>query len=149
MAALVTGHFSSIDSLSQASREELEQIEGVGPRIAESIVMWFDRPANRALIEKFRRAGVTLKAAPQPVAEIVPATLAGRTFVITGKLPTWSRTEAKTFIEQHGGKVTGTISKKTDYLVLGEDAGSKLGKAQALGIAIIDEASLKALAEDN
>jgi DNA ligase (NAD+) len=138
--------FLSIDRLSRASREELEGAEGIGPRIAESIVKWFNRPANQALIEKFRQAGVTLEAARLAQAQDGSAPLTGLTFVITGTLPTWSRDEAAAFIEQHGGKVTGSVSKKTDYLVVGENAGSKLDKAQSLGVAILDEAGLKQLA---
>lgn len=146
VAGLIVAAFPSIDALEQASREELEAVEGVGPRIAESIVAWFSRPANQALIEKFRRAGVTLSAEGAPI-EPSGSQLAGLTFVITGTLPTWSREEAKAFIEAHGGKVVDSVSKKTDYLVLGEKAGSKLTKAQALGVPTLDEAGLKQLAE--
>jgi DNA ligase (NAD+) len=149
VAGLIAAHFSSIDRLAQASREELEEIEGIGPRIADSIVEWFGRPANRALIEKFRQAGVTLETTRSPAAASGPATLSGLTFVITGKLPTWSRDEAKSFIERHGGKVTGSVSKKTNYVVLGQDAGSKLNKAQALGVPTIDESDLKELADED
>jgi DNA ligase (NAD+) len=149
VAGLIAAHFSSIDRLAQASREELEEIEGIGPRIADSIIEWFSRPANRALIEKFRQAGVTLETTRSPAAASGPATLSGLTFVITGKLPTWSRDEAKSFIERHGGKVTGSVSKKTNYVVLGQDAGSKLNKAQALGVPTIDESALKELADED
>jgi DNA ligase (NAD+) len=149
VAGLIAAHFSSIDRLAQASRDELEEIEGIGPRIADSIVEWFGRPANRALIEKFRQAGVTLETTRSPAAASGPATLSGLTFVITGKLPTWSRDEAKSFIERHGGKVTGSVSKKTNYVVLGQDAGSKLNKAQALGVPTIDESDLKELADED
>ncbi len=145
VAGLVVDEFPSIDQLAMASQEQLEEIEGVGPRIAESIVAWFSRPANQALIEKFRTAGVTLKAAGRPAGEDKPQALTGLTFVITGTLPTWSRNEAKEFIEQYGGKVTGSVSKKTNYLVLGENAGSKLTKAQSLGVPTLDEESLKKL----
>ncbi|MBN1992902.1 MAG: NAD-dependent DNA ligase LigA [Anaerolineae bacterium] len=144
VAGLLIDTFPSIDYLQQASQAELEAIEGVGPRIAESIEAWFKRPANHALIEKLRRAGVTLAARPAEQ----PQPLAGLTFVITGALPTWSRDEAKAFIERHGGKVTGSVSQKTDYLVVGEKAGSKLTKAQSLGVATLDEAGLKKLAID-
>ena len=147
VARLITDNFNSIDLVSRASQEELEAIEGVGPRIAESIVAWFSRPANQALIEKFRRAGVTLEVTRQPAQEGIPQSFVGLTFVITGTLPTWSRDEAKAFIEQHGGKVIGSVSKKTNYLLLGENAGSKLTKAQALGVPTLDEASLKELAQ--
>jgi DNA ligase (NAD+) len=146
VAGLIAEAFPSIDALEQATQEALESVEGVGPRIAESIVEWFSRPANRQLIEKFRRAGVTLAAEARPEREGRSQSLAGLTFVITGTLPTWSRPEATEFIEQHSGKVTGSVSKKTDYLVAGENAGSKLTKAQSLGVPILDEAGLRTLA---
>lgn len=146
VAGLITEAFPSIAHLSQASQQALESIEGVGPRIAESIVAWFNRPANQALIEKFRRAGVTLQKTEKATSAESPQSLAGLTFVITGTLPTWSRNEAQTFIEQQGGKVTGSVSKKTDYLVLGENPGSKFDKARALGIPTLDEESLRKLA---
>ena len=145
VTGLIASAFPSIDALQKASQEELEAIEGIGPRIAESIVAWFSRPANQALIEKFRKAGLNLTAAPA-ASSPVSQSLADLTFVITGTLPAWSREEAKAFIEQHGGKVTGSVSKKTDYLVAGEKAGSKLSKAQSLAIPILDEAALKELA---
>jgi DNA ligase (NAD+) len=145
-AGLLTHAFPSIDRLSQASQAEVETVEGIGPRIAESIVEWFQQPANQALIEKFRQAGVTLEATRPAREDGGSETLAGLTFVITGTLPTWSRDEAAAFIERHGGKVTGSVSKKTDYLLVGENAGSKLNKAQSLGVPILDEAGLKTLA---
>ncbi len=145
IANLVISAFPSIEAIQQASQEDLEAVEGVGPRIAESIVEWFKRPANLRLVEKFREAGLNLQA------EIVeaqgPQPLLDKTFVITGTLPTWSRDEAKAFIETHGGKVTGSVSKKTDYLVAGEKAGSKLAKAESLGVTVLDEAGLKQLAQ--
>lgn len=146
VAGLIAEAFPAIDALEQATQAALESVEGVGPRIAESIVEWFSRPANRQLIEKFRRAGVSLAAEARPEREGRSQSLAGLTFVITGTLPTWSRPEATEFIEQHSGKVTGSVSKKTDYLVAGENAGSKLTKAQSLGIPILDEAGLRTLA---
>lgn len=146
VAGLITGAFPSIDQLRQATQEDLETIEGVGPRIAQSIVEWFSRPANQKLIQKFGRAGVNMAAKRRPAAETAPQTLKGLTFVITGTLPTWSRDEAKAFIEQRGGKVIGSVSKKTGYLVLGENPGSKLVKAQELGIPTLSEADLKKLA---
>lgn len=144
-AGLLAHAFPSIDRLSQANQADVEAVEGIGPRIAESIVEWFQRPASQALIEKFRQAGVTLEAT-RPAKEAGDSdTLAGLTFVITGTLPTWSRDEAAAFIERHGGKVTGTVSKKTNYLLVGENAGSKLSKAQSLGVPILDEDGLKGL----
>ncbi len=144
VAGLVTAAFPTVEQLENASQEELETVEGVGPRIAESIVAWFGQPANRALIEKFRRAGLTLAAAvPASTGQAQPLT--GQTFVITGTLPTWSRDQAKAFIEQHGGKVTGSVSKKTSYLLLGENPGSKLTKAQSLGVPTLSEEALQKL----
>ncbi|GIK36642.1 MAG: DNA ligase [Chloroflexota bacterium] len=147
VAGLIVNAFPSIDLLEQASREDFESVEGVGPRIAESLAEWFSRPANQALIEKFRRAGVMLQVQRSDVERSDAQTLNGLTFVITGTLPIWSREEAKAFIEQHGGKVIDSVSKKTDYLVVGEKAGSKLTKAQTLGVATLDEAGLRQLVE--
>lgn len=149
VAGLLIDSFPSIDQLSQADQAQLEEVEGIGPRIAESVVEWFSRPANQALVDKFRRAGLRLKKSTTPSVSAAPQTLAGLTFVITGTLPTWSRDEAQSFIEQHGGKVTGSVSKKTDYLILGESPGSKLTKAESLGVSILDEEGLKRLAETN
>jgi DNA ligase (NAD+) len=146
VARLVADAFPSVDSLRQASLPDLVAVEGIGPRIAESIAAWFSRPANQALIEKFRRAGVTLSAERLKV-EGATQTLNGLTFVITGTLPTWSREQAKAFIEQHGGKVVDSVSKKTTYVVVGESAGSKLDKARALGIRTLAEEELKQLVE--
>jgi DNA ligase (NAD+) len=146
VAGLIVGAFPSMDKIRQASREELEAVEGVGPRIAESIGEWCKRPANLALIEKLRRAGVALEITSMPGGEPAAAqVLAGLTFVITGTLPSWTRDEATAFIQQHGGKVTGSVSQKTNYLLVGENAGSKLDKAQALGVTILDENGLKQL----
>lgn len=144
VATLIVNAFPSVDLLQEATQETLQAVDGVGPRIAESLAAWFSRAPNRALIEKFRRAGLTLRAAAPAVT--AAQTLAGQTFVITGALPTWSREEALAFIEQHGGKVTGSVSKKTGYIVAGNKPGSKLDKAQALGIPIVDEDGLKKLA---
>ncbi len=144
VAGLIVAAFPSIDNLQQATQAELEAIEGVGPRIAESVVEWFKRPANQQVIQKLRQAGVRLAGA-RPTPQDQPHLLAGKTFVITGTLPTWTRDEAQRFIEQNGGKVTGSVSKKTDYLVVGENAGSKLAKSQSLGVPTLDEAGLKKL----
>jgi DNA ligase (NAD+) len=146
VAGLIVGVYPSMDKIRQASREDLEAIDGVGPRIAESIVEWFKRPDNVALVEKLRRTGVNLEATASEDTPSVSQSLAGMTFVITGTLPSWTRDEAKAFIQQHGGKVTGSVSKKTNYLLVGENAGSKLSKAQSLGVTILDENGLKQLA---
>jgi DNA ligase (NAD+) len=143
MARTLVEAFPSMDALAGAGVEELQSVEGVGPHIAHGVVEWFDLARNRQVIDKLRRAGVRMEAeihrrAAQP--------LAGLTFVITGTLPTMSRDEASAFIEARGGKVTGSVSRKTDYLVAGDSPGSKLDKAQALGIRIIGEEELHALA---
>jgi len=145
VASLIVDALPSMDKIRQASQEELETIDGVGPRIAESIVEWFKRPDNVALVEKLRRAGVNLETTASDDAPSVSQSLVGMTFVITGTLPSWTRDEAKAFIQQHGGKVTGSVSKKTNYLLVGENAGSKLDKAQSLGVTILDEDGLKQL----
>ncbi|MCS7220053.1 MAG: NAD-dependent DNA ligase LigA [Anaerolineae bacterium] len=147
VAETLARHYRSIDALMQASVDELTQIEGIGPRIAQSVVDWFSRESNRRVIEKLKAAGVrTADEAPAtPMAE-GPLPLAGKTFVITGTLPTMSREAATEFIIRHGGKVTNSVSRKTDYLVVGSAPGSKLQRAQELGVPIIDEAGLLKLA---
>ncbi len=142
MAAQLVARYPSLDALATATQQELETIEGVGPNIAAAIVDWFSRPRNRLVLEKLKSAGVwpvEKTTDREPTAQ----PLAGLTFVITGTLPTMSRAQAKAFIQQHGGKVTSSVSKKTDYLLAGENPGSKLTKAQALGVPVIDEARLQ------
>jgi DNA ligase (NAD+) len=142
MATDLAAHFGNLDALACASAQDLQCIEGVGPNIAEAVVDWFTRLANRKVLEKLKASGVW------PEAEIKTAKsemLAGFTFVITGTLPNFTREAARALIEDHGGKVTDTVSKKTDYLVVGEAAGSKLEKAKQLGVSLLDEAALLAL----
>jgi DNA ligase (NAD+) len=135
--------FPSMRALAGASLEDLQGVEGIGPHIARNLVEWFERPPNREVIDKLRGAGVRVEAeAP----ERRPDILAGLTFVITGTLPAMTRDEAAALIEGRGGKVTGSVSARTDYLVLGENPGSKLDRARSLGIKIIDEAGLRELA---
>ncbi|UCC54828.1 MAG: NAD-dependent DNA ligase LigA [Anaerolineaceae bacterium] len=143
VAALLVHELGGIDQIAAAGEERLQQVEGIGPQTAISVADWFGREKNQVILQKLRSAGLNFSAQQQAdQAE----TLAGLTFVITGTLPTMSRTEAKGFIEEHGGRVTGSVSKKTDYLLAGEKAGSKLSKAQSLGVQILDEAALQALA---
>jgi DNA ligase (NAD+) len=143
VAALLVHELGGIDQIAAAGEERLQQVEGIGPQTAISVAGWFGREKNPVILQKLRSAGLNFSAQQQAdQAE----TLAGLTFVITGTLPTMSRTEAKGFIEEHGGRVTGSVSKKTDYLLAGEKAGSKLSKAQSLGVQILDEAALQALA---
>ena len=137
--------FADLDGLSRASREDLQMIEGVGPNIAQAIVDWFSRPANRQVLEKLRAAGVWPQANAAAQADGYPQSLRGMTFVVTGTLPTLSREGAKEFIQAYGGKVTDSVTRKTGYLVLGENPGSKLAKAQSLGVQVIDETGLRRL----
>ncbi|MCD4684636.1 MAG: NAD-dependent DNA ligase LigA, partial [Anaerolineae bacterium] len=141
VAELLVKHYPDVDALAAAPAEELEAIEGLGPHTAHAFVTWFSKSHNRQLIEKFRVAGVRLAA--EPVAdEDTFDTLAGMTFVLTGTLPTLKRNQAKALIAQHGGKVTSSVSRKTSYVVVGEDPGSKFSKAQDLDVAILDENGL-------
>ena len=134
-------HFGSLDSLSKVSSDDLMQIEGVGPNIAEAIVDWFQRPANQKVLAKLKKAGVWPKAVEKAKKE--QGALTGMTFVVTGTLPNFSREQAKEFIEEYGGKVTDSVSRKTGFLVLGEEPGSKFEKARSLGVKIISEDELR------
>ncbi len=147
VAEVLARHFHSMDALAAATEEELQTIEGIGPHTAGAVVEWFAGPRNRALLDKLRRAGVRLAeeaAPPQRASD----RLAGLTFVLTGTLPTLKRNEAAALIEQHGGKVVGSVSKKTSFVVVGEEPGSKLTKAQELGVPLLDEAGLLAMIGD-
>jgi DNA ligase (NAD+) len=140
-AELLAQEFGSIEAVMAASAEELERVEEVGPRISEAILDFFSRPSNQALVEKLKEAGVDMTAERKQRS----TQLAGLTFVLTGTLPTLTRDDAKQKIESAGGKVSGSVSKKTSYVVAGEEAGSKLDKAQELKIPVLDEAGLLAL----
>ena len=141
-AQFLAEHFGSMEALEQASVEELQNVDEVGPRIAESIVEFFSIPANRKLVERLGEAGLAFKGKKKERG----TKLAGKTFVLTGTLQKYTRDEAKKMIEDAGGKVTGSVSKKTDYVVAGADAGSKLDKAKELGVAVIDETEMENLA---
>ena len=148
VAELLTQHFSSLDELAAADVDQLQTIEGIGPVTAQSIVEWFGHKSNQKLVTRLKKVGVHIreakKAAPQG-----QGALAGKTFVVTGTLPTMSREEAAAFIKSHGGKVTDSVSKKTSYLVVGANPGGmKYNKAQELGIEMIDEAALRELANE-
>jgi DNA ligase (NAD+) len=138
-------HFHNLSMLSQASVQELQAIEGIGPNIAQGIVDWFSSPTNQMVLEKLKRAGVW-PTAESRLESTLPQTFTGLTFVITGTLPTMTREEAKAFIETRGGKVTDSVSKKTSYLLLGSEPGSKYEKARSLGIQIVDETELLRIA---
>jgi DNA ligase (NAD+) len=138
-AQLLAGHFGSLDRLAGASREELVEAEEVGPRVAEAIREFFHEERNREVITKLRNAGLPFEQAKVHKRE---GHLAGKQFVLTGTLAHYSRDEAKALIEEAGGRVVGSVSKKTDYVVVGADPGSKLEKARSLGVKTIDEDEL-------
>jgi len=140
-AQFLAEHFGSMEALEQAGVEELQNVNEVGPRIAESIVEFFSIAANRKLVERLRQAGLTLSGQKKQRG----IKLAGKTFVLTGTLAHFTRDEAKKMIEDAGGKVTGSVSKKTDYVVAGADAGSKLDKAKDLGVKVVDEKEMQQL----
>ncbi|HWD36036.1 MAG TPA: NAD-dependent DNA ligase LigA, partial [Casimicrobiaceae bacterium] len=139
----LAAHFGALDPLLDADLDALVQVRDVGPVLAESIRDFFAEPHNRTVIAALRAAGVHWKeGAPRRPAE---GPLTGRTFVLTGTLPTLSRDHAKALLEAAGATVAGSVSKKTDYVVAGTEAGSKLAKAEALGVKVIDEAAMRAL----
>jgi DNA ligase (NAD+) len=146
IASLLARKYRDLDELMKASADDIDAIEGIGPSIAEAIVDWFSQSANREFLKKLKKAGFWPKSEP-PKARTGPQPFAGKVFVVTGTLPTFSRKDAKEFIEDLGGKVTDSVSAKTSYLVVGEDAGSKLDKARELGVKILDENALRALAK--
>jgi len=141
VAQLLARRFGTMDALMAASRETINDVPGIGPAIAEAVAAFFHEPRNRPLIEALRQAGVNFTE-PQSSAGTGDGALAGKAFVLTGTLPTLSRSEATQLIESAGGRVTGSVTKKTDAVVAGDDAGGKLEKARTLGIPIIDEAEL-------
>ena len=142
-AAILAGDFGSIDALAKATEDELVRSEGIGVEIARSVVLFFAQEPNRVMIARLKKAGVDTRA---PLRPREPAgALAGKTFVLTGTLPTLTRDEASELIVAAGGKISGSVSKKTDYVVAGDEAGSKLAKAEQLEIPILEEAGLRAL----
>jgi DNA ligase (NAD+) len=142
-AELLAEHFGSMDELMAASAEQLQEVNDVGPSVSASIREFFDEPTNRELVKRLEKYGLTFKG----VKKVRGTALAGKTFVLTGTLPTYSRDAAKKMIEDAGGKVSGSVSKKTDYVVAGEDAGSKLDKARDLGVKVVDEAEMVELSK--
>jgi DNA ligase (NAD+) len=140
-AQLLAAHFGTMDALRAATADELEQVNEVGPKVAQAIVEFFAEQKNCELIDRLKELGIVMTAEKK----ITTSTLAGLTFVLTGTLPTLTREAAKELIESAGGRVSGTVSKKTDYLVAGEDSGSKLDKARSLGVAVLDEPALRNL----
>lgn len=144
VARLLLAALGSIDTLAQATQEQLQNIDGIGPQTAASVVAWFADERHKNLLNKLRVAGLTFQVEKR---EVGPRPFEGLTFVVTGTLQSFNRDEVKAFIEERGGRATGSVSGKTDYLVAGESAGSKLQKAQELGIQIIDEARLREMAK--
>ncbi len=142
VAEALADHFASVEALMAAAPAEIEAIPGIGPKLAASVHEWFSHEPNRAVVRKLAEAGVRL--AEQPAAaEAGPQPLAGQTWVITGALPTLSREAAAALIKAHGGKVAGSVSSKTSYLLAGDKAGSKLDNAQKLGVPVVSEADLR------
>lgn len=142
-AKLLADNFPTVEQLSQASVATLSGVYGIGAEIAESVQEWFSVAANQALIQRLQMAGLTLaRAESETRSQTALTPLTGKTVVLTGTLPTLKRNEAKELVEKAGGKVTGSVSAKTDYVVVGEEAGSKLEKAQKLGIALLSESEL-------
>ncbi len=145
-ARLLAEHFGSLEAIMTASPEELQLVEGIGPVVAESIAAWSARPEHRAMAAKLKAAGVSLEAERSP--QTGPGPLAGLTIVVTGRLETMSRGEAEGRIRALGGKVGSSVSKQTDFLVVGAEAGSKLARAEKLGTRMLGEAAFRALLEE-
>ena len=141
-AQALANSFGSIEAIAKATAEELANVDGVGSTIADSIVEWFSEDWHRDIVTKWSDAGITMV---QQQTDSVPQTLAGLTFVLTGTLPTFTRDEVSEAIVLHGGKVSTSVSKKTSYLLAGSDPGSKLAKAQEVGVPVIDEVQFKKL----
>ena len=138
-------HFGSLDRIMDSTPDQLLQVKDVGPIVAAAIRTFFDQPHNREVVEQLRAAGISWPEGEGAIDSAAPQPLAGITFVLTGTLPTLSRDDAKALIEAAGGKVAGSVSKKTHHVVAGAEAGSKLDKARELGLSILDEAGLLVL----
>ena len=143
-AKLLVAHFRSLEAMAAASGADFETVEGIGPKMAQSLVEYFQNALNQARLARLREFGLTMEARAQE-APADGGSLRGKTFVLTGTLPAMTRDEARALIEAAGGKVTSSVSSKTDFVVVGDEAGSKLAKAQSLGVPLLDEASLRAL----
>jgi DNA ligase (NAD+) len=142
-AQILADTFGSLDAIAEADEEKLQEAEEVGPKVSESIRQFFHERRNRELVERLRQAGLTFEHQIKKKKAVGP--LAGKVFVLTGSLPNLARDDAKARIEAAGGKVTGSVSKKTDYVVAGADPGSKLDKANSLGVQVIGEPELLGL----
>jgi len=147
-AGIFAHHFGSLASLAKATTEELDDIPEIGLTVAESVRDWFDDEGNRKLCDRLRAAGVRTELAKQNSVQL-DERFAGKQFVLTGKMEGYTRDEARGLIEARGGRVNSSVSKKTDFVIAGEDAGSKLDKATALGINVIDEVGFKRMLEED
>jgi DNA ligase (NAD+) len=136
-------HFGSVDLLAEAAQEQIEDVEGIGPERAEAIAEWFADEANRALVEELKQLGLRLEAGPEE--RPVEGPLSGSTYVVTGTLEGFSRDEARKALEAKGAKVGDSVSKKTTGVIVGESPGSKLAKAEQLGVPVLDEAAFERL----
>jgi len=141
-ARLLAEHFQTLDRLKGAGEEELTNLNEIGPKIAESVVCFFNNPETERVIDKLKQAGVKMS---EPVKKSAQSQLAGKVFVFSGSLEEYTREEAAALVEARGGEIGSGVSKKTDYLVVGAEPGSKLIKANELGIAVIDEARFNEL----
>jgi DNA ligase (NAD+) len=146
VAERLASSVGSIDELMAMTREQLEGMESIGPVVAESVQNFFAQEQNHQLVDKLRRFGVKLTGEPKAIG---PRPLEGKTFVLTGSLSGYSRDQAKKLLESLGAKVTSSVSKKTDFVVVGEDPGSKADKARQLGVARLDEAALTSLLKEH
>ena len=147
-AKALARRFGSLDRLASATLDDLQKVEDVGPSVAASVVAWFAEPRHQALVGKLRAAGVQAALVEEQSAAVAEGPLTGKSVVITGTLPGLSRDEAKALVEQLGGKPVSSVSKKTDLVIAGAEAGSKLGKAQELGIVVWGAEELLALRAD-
>jgi DNA ligase (NAD+) len=144
-AKVLANHFRSIDKLAAASVEELVAIHEIGPIVAVSVHEWFRNPLHLDLVERLRAAGVQMEAEGSPVQH--DERFSGKTFVLTGTLENYTRDQASKLIEERGGRVSSSVSKKTDYVLAGSEAGSKLAKAESLGVTVLDERSFALMLE--
>src|SRR5690606_32353969 len=140
-AELLAGHFGSLEAMASASLEDPESVPTIGPKTAQSVYEYFQDEANQAVVRKLKQAGVNLEGA----AAAREGPLLGTSFVVTGSLSRWSRNEVESLIKRHGGAVGSSVTKKTDYLVAGENPGSKLAKAEEYGTKVLDEDGFAAL----
>jgi len=143
---ILANHFRSIDKLAAASVEELDDIPEIGLTVAESVHDWFRVAEHINLVERLKAAGVQTEADAASTA-MIDDRFVGKTFVLTGKLEKYTRDEAGALIEERGGRISGSVSKKTDFVVAGEDAGSKLAKAESLGVSVLTESEFEAMVQ--